>query len=170
MDKAQAHLMTVLVQVERGIFRRDESVSVKHLFEDHWLHVKGSEGRSKNAAAFHRSVAKGIIARIGGLRVESLAPARVAKMQKAMEADRRSAQSWQAAIGTLKAATAWTARPSVHLIAVDQLADYHPPWVKGAVAPSGIKAWSVEQARHFIASASHLPLPGRCTGQTRSSP
>ena len=73
-------------------------------------------------------------------------------MVAAMAADRLSARSRQAAVGTLKAATAWAARPTVGLVPVDPLSDFHRPSLKGDAAGT-VKAWSVHQARQFVVSA-----------------
>ncbi len=149
--EAQRHLTTVLAQVQRGTFRRDERVTVTQLFEDHWLPVKRSGGLRPNTIAYHEYAAKWVEDRIGGLRVEALTPGVVAKMVGAMATDKLSARSRQAAVGTLKAATAWAARPTVRLVTVDPLSDFHRPSLKGDAAGT-VKAWSVDQARQFVAS------------------
>ena len=104
------------------------------LFEDHWLPVKCSGGLRANTIAYHEYVAKWVEDRIGGLRVEALTPGVVAKMVAAMATDRLSPRSRQAAVGTLKAATAWAARPTVRLVPVDPLSDFHRPSLKGDAA------------------------------------
>ena len=126
-------------------------MTVTQLFEDHWLPVKRSVGLRPNTIAYHEYVGKWVEDRIGGLRVEALTPGVVAKMVAAMAADRLSARSRQAAVGTLKAATAWAARPTVRLVPVDPLSDFHRPSLKGDAAGT-VKAWSVDQARQFVVS------------------
>jgi integrase len=152
MDAAQAHLTTVLADVRRGTFHRDQRVTVKELFEDHWLPVKASEGKRPNTVAHYTYAAKWVTDRIGGLRLESLTERDVARMVATMKADGLSPRSRQAAVGALKAATAWAARPTVKLVSIDPLAHYHRPGLKDGGAPAGIKAWNVDQARAFLAA------------------
>ncbi|MGA2804713.1 MAG: hypothetical protein ABSF89_10020 [Acidimicrobiales bacterium] len=51
MDATQAHLTTVLADVGRGTFHRDQRVTVKQLFEYHRLPVKATQGRRPNMVA-----------------------------------------------------------------------------------------------------------------------
>jgi len=148
--EAQRHLNSVLAQVQAGTFRRDTRLTVKQLFEDHWLPVKDSEGHKPNTIAYYENVIKGVATRIGGLHVTELTPAVVAKMVKGMETAGLSQRSRQAAVGTLKAATAWAARPSVRLIPMDPLAEYRRPSLKSDAR--AVQAWSIEEARTFLAS------------------
>jgi integrase len=124
---------------------------VKQLFADHWLPVKASEGRRPNTVAHYGFAAKWVTDRIGGIRLESLTERDVARMVATMKADGLSPRSRQAAVGALKAATAWAARPTVRLVSIDPLAHYHRPGLKDGDAPPGVKAWNVDQARGFLA-------------------
>jgi integrase len=153
MDAAQAHLTAALADVRRGTFHRDQRVTVKELFEDHWLPVKASEGKRPNTVAYYTSASKWVTDRIGGLRLESLTERDVARMVATMKAEGLSPRSRQAAVGALKAATAWAARPTVKLVGIDPLAHYHRPGLNDGGTPAGIKAWSVDQVRTFLAAA-----------------
>jgi integrase len=152
---AQKHLNMVLAEVAAGTFRRDQRLTVKQLLQDHWLPIKEAEGSKPNTIAYHRYAAGWIIDRIGGLRVEALTPGTVAKMVAAMRTSATatgktglSARSVQAAVGTLKAATAWAAR--IRLVSVDPLAEFHRPNIRGEA--QAVKAWDVSQARQFLNS------------------
>ena len=152
---AQRHLTMVLAEVQQGTFTRDQRLTVKQLLEEYWLPIKQAEGRKPNTIAHHEYAAKWVADRIGGLRVEALTPGTIAKMTATMRTtetttgkDGLSARSIQAAVGTLKAATAWAAR--TRLVSVDPLAELHRPSIKSE--SQAVQAWTVDQGRQFLDS------------------
>src|ERR1035441_4513622 len=89
----------------RGSLATREALRRAQAEHDRLSRVRGKVGRRSDRRSPGRSAHPGV----------------VAKMVAAMAADRLSARSRQAAVGTLKAATAWAARPTVRLVPVDPL-------------------------------------------------
>lgn len=156
-DSAREFLNEVLAKVQAGEWRQDAKVTVSDLLEQ-WLAAKSSEGLRAGTTAMYRNVVAGwLVPHIGGLRVEQLSPKVAAELVTTLRSPTGSRlgrgalsdRSVQLAITTLKAATAWAARPGGE-IGRDVLAGFKRP----RIAPSerAASAWNAEEASAFLRS------------------
>ena len=152
---AEDHLNTVKPQVDAGTWRPEKPVRVSELLLEHYLPARESEGlRPATLAQYRRAAEAWLIPHIGGLEVLQLTPKMVNDVADKLRAQGStqgrgglSPRSVQVAITTLKAATAWGA--GTDLLARDPLAGLRRPRAK----PSSVgQAWSVEEARAFLAA------------------
>lgn len=160
--EAQSYLASRLAEAVAGTYRRNEPLTVKQLLEDHWLPAKRAENKAPATIAGYEGAALWVTRRIGAVRLEALTPRIVAHMVEDLrtlptERHRKDGsiqygssglgpRSVQAAVGTLKAATAWAAR--MGKVARDPLADVRRP---GLPKPA-VGAWDADQSRMFLAS------------------
>lgn len=156
-DSAREFLNGVLAEVQSGDWRPDARLTVAKLLDD-WLAAKTSEGLRAGTTAMYRNVIDGwLVPHIGGLRVEQLSPKTAGELVASLRSPAGSRlgrgalsdRSVQLAVTTLKAATAWAARPGGEM-SRDVLAGYKRPRIAPSERPSS--AWSAAEATTFLSS------------------
>ena len=155
-DSAREYLNSVLAEVQRGEWHRDQKLTVKELLTN-WLAAKRSEGLRENTTAMYRNVIDGwLVPHIGGLSVEQLTPARAQKLVEALRSPggsrlnrgALSPRSIQLAAQVLKAATRWATE--TNLVSRDPLTGFKRPRTQASSKATG--AWTADEARTFLQS------------------
>ena len=154
---AQRHLNSLLAEVDEGVWRPDEAITVKALLERLWLPAQRARGlRPSSLASNELMVESYLVPALGGRIVSALTPADVAALVEKMRTVKSalgrpglSARTAQIAVGNLKAATAWAARN--RLVSRDPLMGVQRPRLER----KEMRSWSLEEARAFLAFTAH---------------
>jgi integrase len=149
---ARKHLNIAVGKVSEGTYSPDKPVTVKELFELHWLPAQRARGlRASTLSQYELAATSYIVPAVGATKVAALTPALVSslveKMATAKSANGRaglSSRTRQVAVSVLKAATKWALANG--MLSRDPLAGYQRPRLQR----SSIVCWSPDQARQFL--------------------
>jgi integrase len=149
---AQAHLNAILGKVQDGSWRPDRTLTVRELFEDHWLPAQSTRGLKPASLEQYRHVAADwIVPHVGGVKVTALTPRHVTALVQTLSTTTSasgkqglSPRSVQIAVQVLKAATKW-AVPNIPL-GRDPLVGVQRPRAES----KAMVAWTSDEARRFL--------------------
>lgn len=146
-DSAKEFLDELLGEVREGTWHPEQPVTVRQLFEVHWLPAQRERVRPTTWESYRGAVDSQILPFIGAVKVNALTPRMVTDWQARVRAERRlSARSVQMSTGFLKAAVKFAVETG--LIRRDPLVGVRRPRSE----PHVMTVWTPEQARTFLAA------------------